>query len=113
MHRHHAKRGQIEVQCREHRLFHLAGIGGVTDQDDLLVEVDGDDGVGAHAVALGIGLEARQIDDGEFRDEVCEFEDVGADQQLTDEKRMPGKFGEDAGFYPVFRIGAAIEVLRE
>ena len=26
---------------------------------------------------------------------------------------MPGKLGEDAGFYPVFRIGAAVEILRE
>ena len=38
---------------------------------------------------------------------------LGTDQQLTDEQRMPGKLGEDAGFYPVFRIGAAIQILRE
>ena len=40
-------------------------------------EVDGDDGVGAHAVTLGVGLERRQIDDGQFGDEVGEFGNVG------------------------------------
>ena len=35
------------------------------------------------------------------------------DQQLTNEQRMPGQLGEDAGFYPVFRVGAAVEILRE
>ena len=37
----------------------------------------------------------------------------GADQQLTDEQRMPGELGEDAGLDAVLRIGAAIEVLCE
>ena len=76
-------------------------------------KVDGDDGVGAHAVALGVGLEGRQIDDGELGDEIGELGALGADQQLTDEQRMPGELGEDAGLDPVFRIGAAIEVLGE
>ena len=35
------------------------------------------------------------------------------DQQLADEQRMPGKLGEDARLDAVFRIGAAIEILRE
>ena len=78
-----------------------------------LREVDRDDGVGAHAMALGIGLERRQVDDGEFGDEVRKLGALRPDQQLTDEQRMPGKLGEDAGFYPVFRVGAAIEILRE
>ena len=60
----------------------------------------------------GSALKRGQIDDGEFGDEACEFGNVRTDQQLTDEQRMPGEFGEDARFYPVFRIGAAIEVLR-
>src|SRR5262249_1392279 len=34
------------------------------------------------------------------------------DQELTNEKRVPRQLGEDARFYPVVRIGAAIEVLR-
>ena len=44
---------------------------------------------------------------------VRELGALGADQQLTNEKGMPGKLGEDPRFYPVFRIGAAVEVLRE
>ena len=62
-------------------------------------------------MARGIGLERRQIDDREFGNEACECCSLGTDQQLTDEKRMPGEFGEDARFYPVLRIGAAVEVL--
>ncbi len=113
MHRHDAKRGQVEIERGEHRFLHLAGIGRVADQDDLLGEVDGDHGVAAHAVARRIGLEARQVDDGEFGGEVFEFENVGPDQQLPDEQRMPGELGIDPRFYPVFRIGAAVEILRE
>ena len=40
-------------------------------------------------------------------------ERLGTDQKLADEQRMPGQLGEDPRFYPVFRIGAAVEVLRE
>ena len=64
-------------------------------------------------MTLWIGLERRQVNDGEIGDEARKLGALGADQQLTDEQRMPGKLGEDAGFYPVFRIGAAIEILRE
>ena len=64
-------------------------------------------------MALGIGLERRQIDDGELGDEIGELGALGTDQQLTNEQRMPGQLGEDPRFYPVFRIGAAVEVLRE
>ena len=44
----------------------------------------------AHAVALGIGLEARQVDDGELGQEVGKLGALGADQQLADEQRVPG-----------------------
>ncbi len=78
-----------------------------------LREVDGDDGVAAHAVALGIGLERRQIDDGQLGNEIFELGLDWTDQKLADEQRMPSQLGEDPRFYPVFRIGAAVEVLRE
>ena len=113
VHRHHALRRQIEIQRGEDRLLHFAGIGRVADQDDLLAEVDRDDRVGAHAMALGIGLERRQVDDREFGDEILELRTHRTDQQLTNEQRMPGQLGVDAGFYPVFRVGAAVEILRE
>ncbi len=111
VHRHHALRRQIEIERREHRLLDLARIGRVADQDDLAGEVDGDDGVRAHAVALGIGLEARQVHDGKFGDEVLELRCDRPDQKLTNEQRMPGKLGEHACLDPVVRIGTAIEVL--
>ena len=37
---------------------------------------------------------------------------LGAYQQLANEKGMPGKLGEDARFDAIFRISAAVEVLR-
>src|SRR5580700_9180015 len=37
----------------------------------------------------------------------------GTDQKLTDEQRMPGELGEDAGLDAVLRIGATIEILGE
>ena len=79
-------RRQIEVERGEHRLLHLAGIGRVADQNDLLAEIDGDDGLGAHPMALGIGLERGQIDDGEFGDEIGKLGALGAYQQLANEK---------------------------
>ena len=112
VHRHHALRRQVEVERGEDRLLDLARIGRVADQDDLAREVDRDDGVGAHAMALGIGLERRQVDDGEFGDEIFEFDGIRTDQKLADKQRVPGQFGEDPGLDAVFRIGAAIEVLR-
>ena len=111
VHRHHALRGQIEIERGEDRLLHLAGVGRVADQDNLLAEIDGDDGVAAHAVAFGVGLERGEIDDGEFRNKIFELGGHWANQELTNEKRVPRQLGEDPRFYPVVRIGAAIEVL--
>jgi hypothetical protein len=53
-------------------------------------------------VALGIGLEARQIDDGQLGDEIGQLGEFGADQEGADEQGVPGEFGKDPGFYPVF-----------
>ena len=64
-------------------------------------------------MALRVGLERGQIDDRQLGDEVLQFGRHRTDQELTDEQRMPGQFGENPGFYPVFRVGAAVEVLRE
>src|SRR5262249_1177031 len=107
VHRHHALRGPIDVRRAEYRLLHLAGVGRDADQDDFLTEVDGDDGVAAHAVAFGVGLERGQIDDGEFRNKIFKLRGHRTDQELANEKRVPGQLGEDPRFYPVVRIGAA------
>ena len=67
----------------------------------------------AHAVLLRIGLEGRQAQDGEVRHVAGKLAPLRADQQRADEQRVPGKLGEHARLDAVFRIGAAIEVLRE
>ena len=115
MHRHDVFRRQIEVERGEHRLLHFAGVRRAADQHDLAGEIDRHHGVGAFApaVPLGIGPERRQIDDREFGHEAGELGALGPDQQLPDEQRMPGVFGEDARLDPIFRIGAAVEILRE
>ena len=113
MHRHHAFGRQIVVERREHRLLHLAGIEAAADQDHALGEIERDHGFGAHAVALRIGLEGRQAEDGEIRHVGGKLARLGADQQRADEQRVPGQLGEDARLDAVLRIGAAIEVLRE
>ena len=64
-------------------------------------------------MALGVGAERRQIDDGELGHELGEVDALGTDQQLANEQRVPGVFGEDAGLDAVFRIGAAVQILRE
>ncbi len=115
VHRHDVLGRQIEVERGEHRLLHLAGVGRAADQHDLTGEIDRHHGVGAlaAAVTLGVGAERRQVDDGEFGHEAGELLELGADQQLADEQRVPGVFGEDADLDAVGVIGAAIEVLRE
>ncbi len=64
-------------------------------------------------MTLGVRLERRHVDDRHVRDVACEFGVLRTNQKLTDEQRVPGVFGEDAGLDPVFGIGAAVEILRE
>ena len=77
MHRHHPLGRQEVVQDGEDRLLHLAGIGGAADQDQLLGEIDRDHGLAGRAMPRRIGIEAGQVDDGEFRIEVLELFRVG------------------------------------
>ena len=113
MHRHHAFGRQVIVQRREHRLLHLAGIEAAADQDHAPGEIDRDHGLRAHAVLLRIGLEGRQAENGEVRRVAGKLLAIRADQQRADEQRVPCEFGEHARLDAVFRIGAAIKVLRE
>ena len=113
MHRQHALFGQIEVQRGEHRLLHLAGVLAAADQHDLAREVDGDHVFRFAAMTFRVGPEARQIDDGEFRHEACQLSRFGPAQQCADEQRVPRKLGVDTHLDLEFRIGAAMEILRE
>ena len=115
VHRHDVLGRKVEIQCREHRLLHLARVRTAADQNDLVGEIDRNLRVGAFAAAmtLGVRLERRQIDDGEFGREGGQFSQFRTDQKLADEQRVPGIFGEDADLDAIGRIGAAVEVLRE
>ena len=113
MHRHDILRRQREIEVGEDRLLHLARIGRAADQHDLAGEIAGDHGLGAAAVTGRIGLEGRQVDDGEFGRETLELAALGTDQQVADEQGVPGIFGEDPGADPIGRIGTALKVLGE
>ena len=110
MHRHHALCGQQVVQEAEHALLHLARIFGVADQDQLFGEAHRDHRVAAAAVAFGIGLEARQVDDGIFGDEARQFVGGRAHQQRADEEVVPRHLVDDAHVHPVFGLRAAEQV---
>ncbi len=113
MHRHHALFGQDVVEIGERRLLHFAGVAGAADQHDATGKIAGDHGFRAAAVALRIGVERRQIDDRQIGKEVVEFAKLRPDQQIANEQRMPGEFGEDAGLDARRRLGGGVEVLHE
>src|SRR3546814_2669068 len=70
----------------------------------------GDHGFTAAAVALGIGPEAGQIDDGEFRHEIGKLARLWADQQRANEQIMPCQFVDDTHVDAVFRLGTAEQI---
>src|SRR5262249_21308910 len=49
----------------------------------------------------------------ERRHEIPELGDLGTDQQVADEQRMPGVFAEDAGLEAMPWVGTRIEILAE
>src|SRR5262249_62244509 len=93
--------------------FDLPGIARFGDEHDHSTEIHGNHGPTAYAVTLGIGLERRQVDNGEIGNELCEIGALGTDQQLANEQRVPGELGEHAHLDAIGRIGAAVQVLRE
>jgi hypothetical protein len=110
MHRHHALGRQQVVQHAEHRFLHLAGISGAADQDQLLRHADRDHRLAAAAVPLGIGAEARQVDDRELRREAFELGRFRAHQQGADEQIVPGQLVDHPHVDAVLGLRAAIEV---
>ena len=112
VHRHDVLGRQHIVEIGEHRLLHLARIGRAADQHDAAREIAGDDGGRAGAVAGGIGLEARQVDDGEIGRIGGQLFRLRTDQEVADEQGVPRQFREHAGAHAQGGIGAAVEVLR-
>ena len=113
MHRHDLFRRQEIIEDGEHRFFHLARIARAADEHDFAGEIAGDDRLASRPVPLGIGAKRGQIDDRQLRDKVRELLGWRTDQEIADEERVPGVFGEDARAYAQLRIGAPIEVLSE
>ena len=113
MHRHHRIERQQIVEQAEDRLLHLAGISGAADQDQLLGQVDRDDGFAARSVAGGISLEARQIDDRIFRGECRQFVGLGPDQHRADEQIVPGQLVDDAHIHAMFRLRTTEQILHK
>src|SRR5580704_6683701 len=62
-------------------------------------------------MALGIGLERGQAQNGEIGNVVGEFGAIGPNEKRADKQRMPSELREHAGLDPIFRIGAAIKIL--
>ena len=113
MHRHDLFRRQQIVEDGEHRFLHLARIARAADQHDLAREVAGDDRLASRAVPLGVGAERGQIDNRQLRNKVRQIFDRRTDQEIADEQRMPGVFGEDARAYAQPGIGASVKILSE
>jgi hypothetical protein len=61
----------------------------------------------------GVGLEGRQIEDGQVGNKIPELGGLRTNQQIADEERVPGVFGENPGLEPMARISAAIKILRK
>ena len=95
------------------RLLHLARVPGAADQDQLLAEVDDDEGAGAGAVPRGIGLELGRVQHGEAGTELRQLRRHGPDEHVAHEERVPRVRRDEPHRNPVGRVGAAEEVLDE
>ncbi len=63
------------------------------------------------AVALRVGLEGWQVDDGEAGGEILAA--LGCDQEMLDEQGMPGIFADDAGLQFMAGISTGNQILDE
>ena len=80
---------------------------------DALGEVHQDGAIGGRAVELRIGLEARQVQDGEFRLEALEFLRLGTQEHVAGEEIVPRGLVDDAHADAMGGIGAGPAVAHE
>src|SRR5690606_4810749 len=78
-----------------------------------LHEIDGDHGLGAAAMPLGIRAKAGQVHDRVVGAELLEFVGSRANEHGSDKTRMPGKLSDDANADTVFSLRSAKQVLDE
>ena len=110
VHRHDALLGEEVVEDREDRLLHLASIGRAADQNELLRKVHGNDRLAARAMTRRISLEAGQIDDRIFRNEISQIGRFRTHKQGADEEIMPGELIDHADFHAIFRLRATEQI---
>jgi hypothetical protein len=113
VHRHDALFRQEVVECTEDRLLGFAGVFAVTDEHQLVSQVDCDHRFGAAAMLGRVSLETWLVDDGQLRREAHHFFARRTAQQIADKQRVPGKLGDHAHLDAMLRISTAIQVLHE
>jgi hypothetical protein len=113
VHGEHAFGGQKVVEHGEDRFLDLARVARAADQHRARCEVEHDRHVRARAVGRRVGLEARQLQDGEVRDEAIELARRRLAEHVAREQGVPGGLGDDPHPALVLRIGADVQVLHE
>ena len=111
VHGQHVLRGEQVVHDREDGLLDLAGVARAADHHQPACEVNDDEGLGPGAVDSRVGLELRQVDDGELRVVVLQFLDRRTNEEAAGKQAVPGVGRDDADGQPVARVGAGVEVL--
>jgi len=112
MHGQHFLLGQVVIEDGKHRFLDLTGIGSAADQDQLLGEVDQNEGLGIGAVQLRDRMEARSGNNGEIRAEMLMFPVIPRGQEHVAGKQvLPGGGGDQADVHLVVQVGAGAAVL--
>ena len=109
MHRQRIAQRKKVVHDREHGLLDFAGITRSADENHAPFEVDQAERRRAQAVAFGVALEERRVDDGELRNEAG----VGRlrrDEQMVREQTVPCELGVHAHGNAIAFVGADVAV---
>ncbi len=110
VHGQHAFVRQSIVEDAECTLLHLSRVLRATDEDLLAAKVDKDDRLASDPVSLGVGAEARSIDDGEVGHEPCKVRGGRHPEQVAAEDAGPGGLGVGTHRPPPARVGAHIAI---
>ena len=107
VHRQHALLRQRVVEDGKDRLLDLAGIARAANQHHFPAEMHEDEHVGPRAVARGVSLEIRRVDDGELREVLGAPSGVVLrEEHVPGEQVVPGEFVDDSDREPVRGVGA-------
>ena len=84
------------VKNREDRFLHFAGIPGAADDHHFAFERNDDEYFGTGAVDFRISLQARSVQNGEFRCEVAKFFFLRLNEHVARKKIVPCIFVDHA-----------------